>query len=73
MMFLLLFCFKFHQSLVVIVRSHRNSLDYETPSPSTHPSLESDLLSPITSWLTRGHSPEAQLETRSPLWTDAMA
>lgn len=32
MMFLLLFCFKFHQSLVVIVRSHRNSLDYETLS-----------------------------------------
>lgn len=43
----------FYQTSIVLGRSQRKSWDDEMPSPSTHPSSETNLLSPITSWLTR--------------------
>ncbi len=43
----------FYHASIVLGRSQCKSWDWETPSPSTHPSSETNLLSPITSWLTR--------------------
>lgn len=43
----------FHLTSGVLGRIQCKSWEYEMPSPSTHPSTEPNLLSPITSWLTR--------------------
>ena len=43
----------FFQTSLVWGQSQCKSWNYEMPSPSTHPSSETNLLSPITSWLTR--------------------